>query len=245
MFRDKGAAWFRILLLLGSLALPTAAGAQPGDTVPPVPAVITLGDVLTTLAAGTLFAAPVLFDIDPETASCAPCDRGDLPGFDRWALQRERPGWETASTLVLIGLAVGAELDLVVGEGGAGGPHAVALVESTAWALGLTEVLKAAVGRKRPALYDPVIMPEDVEPDDLRSLPSGHTAAAFALATSWWLSRRSLGGASRRVPAWAGFVVAAGVGVMRVTAGRHFPSDVVTGAALGVASAVVVHIIKF
>jgi membrane-associated phospholipid phosphatase len=32
---------------------------------------------------------------------------------------------------------------------------------------------------------------------------------------------------------------------MRVAAGKHFPSDVVGGAALGVTSAVVVHAIRF
>ena len=242
---DKGAGRFCILVLLGGLASPATVRGQAPDTLPPVPAVITLGDVLATTAAGTLFAAPILFDVGPDTPDCAPCDRRDLPGFDRWALARERSGWEAASTLALVGLAVGVELDLVFGERGEGGPHAVALVESAAWALGLTEVLKAAVGRGRPVLYDPAITPDDVEPDDLRSMPSAHTSAAFALATSWWLSRRALDAEPRRVPAWLGFVVAAGVGVMRVSAGRHFPSDVVTGAALGVASAVVVHAVKF
>ena len=242
---DKGAARFRILLLLGTLGFPSGAGAQPRDTLPPIPDVITVGDVLGTLTAASLFAATTLFDIGPETSSCAPCDRRDVPGIDRWALTRERSGWEAASTLALMGFAVGAELNLALYEGGEGGPHAVALVESAAWALGVSELLKAAIGRKRPALYDPTIMPDAVEPDDLRSLPSTHTATAFALATSWWRSRRALGNASTGVPAWAGFVLAAGVGVMRVSAGRHFPSDVVAGAALGIASALVVHAVKF
>ena len=38
---------------------------------------------------------------------------------------------------------------------------------------------------------------------------------------------------------------ATGVGVLRVAAGKHYPSDVLVGASVGVASALVIHEIKF
>jgi undecaprenyl-diphosphatase len=65
------------------------------------------------------------------------------------------------------------------------------------------------------------------------SFPSGHATTAFATAvllTLWY-------------PRWAGvwMVLAAMVGLSRVVLGSHFPSDVLAGALLGSAVALVVH----
>ena len=57
------------------------------------------------------------------------------------------------------------------------------------------------------------------------SLPSGHTAGAFAFAT----------GVSYELP-WEGaglFVLAAAVGFSRINTGVHYPSDVIIGALSG------------
>ena len=59
-----------------------------------------------------------------------------------------------------------------------------------------------------------------------RSFPSGHTAAAFALATGLVFSFRG----RRR---WLWFAPAAFVGVSRVACGVHFPLDVIAGALVG------------
>jgi lipid-A-disaccharide synthase len=59
-----------------------------------------------------------------------------------------------------------------------------------------------------------------------RSFPSGHTAAAFAVATGLVFSFRG----RRR---WLWFAPAAFVGVSRVACGVHFPLDVLAGALLG------------
>lgn len=61
------------------------------------------------------------------------------------------------------------------------------------------------------------------------SFPSGHTAAAFAVAAG-------LIYASRGRRRWLWLAPAAFVGVSRVACGVHFPSDVAVGAALGVAA---------
>jgi hypothetical protein len=87
----------------------------------------------------------------------------------------------------------------------------------------VTDVLKELSGRERP------------DGSDDRSFPSGHTADAFAFAT---LANRNLesldflGGA--RTPLQIGnTVLASGVGWARVEARKHYPSDVLFGAALG------------
>lgn len=60
------------------------------------------------------------------------------------------------------------------------------------------------------------------------SFPSGHTASAAAFATGVTIERPRLG-----VPV---ILLAAGVGYSRVHVGVHYPSDVVAGAAVGIAA---------
>ncbi len=84
-----------------------------------------------------------------------------------------------------------------------------------------TWVLKRAVGRPRP-----------LNPDDHHSMPSGHATNAFAVATA--LGHRY---PSYRLPLYA---LAASVAFARVHLGRHFPSDVLAGAAIGVVVSTVV-----
>jgi len=98
-------------------------------------------------------------------------------------------------------------------------------VESSASSLtGLaTGQLKKAVGRERP------------DESDNESFPSGHTSIAFSAAR---LSNRNLD--SIELSPWlrnsfkaANLAMATATGWDRVEAGRHFPSDVLAGAALG------------
>lgn len=65
------------------------------------------------------------------------------------------------------------------------------------------------------------------------SFPSGHTALAFALATSVLLHRRRLG---------LIFIAAALlVGTGRVLSNVHYPIDILVGAAIGVTTALLLH----
>ena len=81
----------------------------------------------------------------------------------------------------------------------------------------LTSSLKLLVGRTRPGGGN-------------RSFPSGHTSAAFAAATL--IDANSDG--SFGVPAYG---LAALTGYSRMEARRHYPSDVLAGAAIGILSA--------
>jgi membrane-associated phospholipid phosphatase len=93
----------------------------------------------------------------------------------------------------------------------------------------ITEALKYTVNRNRPFITYPDITKKSsaVGP----SFPSGHTSAAFALATSLSLS----------YPKW--FIIvpayswAGSVGFSRMDLGVHYPSDVLTGAIIGSGSA--------
>ena len=109
---------------------------------------------------------------------------------------------------------------------------AVYIGTSVIEAMGLTMAMKFTFDRQRPyEKYPDLIHPVSTEPDP--SFPSGHTAAAFSLATSLSIT----------YPKWyviaPSAVWACGVGFSRINQGVHYPSDVLTGAAIGVGCAFV------
>lgn len=95
----------------------------------------------------------------------------------------------------------------------------------------LTTLFKVGVGRQRPELttqsnvFRPIAWSHD-----FASFPSGHTAHAFALATTVSLE---LGGWTP----WIAYPLATGVGASRVIGGLHWATDIVAGAALGIFTA--------
>ena len=107
----------------------------------------------------------------------------------------------------------------------------MAITAATVWSADLLAVLlKRVVDRDRPY----VVLPE-AEPllrwDASASFPSGHaaTSAAGAVIILYLVGAR----------AWALGILAAGVAFSRVYIGVHYPLDVLVGAALGAAVALV------
>ena len=89
---------------------------------------------------------------------------------------------------------------------------------------GLATLLKIAVGTRRPSGGGPLIA---IPHSD--SFPSGHTATSFACATVLTAL------VPRAAPAF--YVLALAIGYSRVYVGVHWPFDVVGGAVLGIATA--------
>lgn len=102
-------------------------------------------------------------------------------------------------------------------------PFVLVLLADAA-AEGISDALKAIVGSHRPRGYDPlVVVPHS------HAFPSGHATVSFACATV--LS--SL--VPRAAPLFV--VLAAAIAYSRLYLGVHWPLDVVGGAAIGVATA--------
>lgn len=140
------------------------------------------------------------------------------------------PVYFGAAPALWIGTAVsGADLD-----------PALRLTAAQGLNFGVTFALKNLIRRPRPYISLEGVDARDRGHQgdkvfDPHSFPSGHTSSAFVIATSLSLS----------YPEWYVVVPAAvwasAMGVSRVYHGVHYPSDVVVGAAIGVASGAAAH----
>ena len=97
----------------------------------------------------------------------------------------------------------------------------VAVALADAAGEGAADILKAAVGERRPHVYALVPAPHT------GSFPSGHTTTSFACATvlSAFVPRAAPGF----------YALALAIGFSRIYVGVHWPLDVLGGAVLGVA----------
>ena len=184
--------------------------------------------------AGAFAALPEALHLPRGAPACAPCDPAGLPGIDRWVVGLDSRGAGTASDLLILGVAGGGLLASVSGlPGDRARGNAAMLVNTVAWTSLTTEWTKALIHRSRPILYTAQAPGVAGDRDNRRSFPSGHTTMAFAVATSYAVMahRQHLPHATRNEILL--FTGAAGVGALRVAAGRHFVTDVLGGAVLG------------
>jgi len=111
-----------------------------------------------------------------------------------------------------------------------------AYVYTAAWsaliAVGSSFILGLILKRPRPFILASVTA--RIEPPFTQySLPSSHSAVAFAAASSIALAHPWFG--------LVGLIIASLIAIARVAVGVHFPTDVLAGAALGIASSLLVH----
>jgi len=191
-------------------------------------------DVALVGSAALVATLPPLFDLPRGAPDCAPCNPASLPGIDRWVVGFDSRAASVTSDILVAGVVVGSVYWSVAGtpSGRAQGNVAV-LAKSVAFTEVGVQWLKVATHRNRPVLYTDDATAVAGDRDSRTSFPSGHTAATFALATSYAVAahRQHLSHATRNTALL--FAAATTIGVLRVAAGRHFPTDVLGGAALG------------
>lgn len=173
---------------------------------------------------------------------CAPqCDRGDVPAFDRWAAGTYDAGWRTASDIGVAAVLGASAVTLLAAEGPSHALNdAVVVGQSVLLANTLAIVSMMGVRRPRPFAYG-TEAPLEARTDGDASLSffSGHAAGSVAAAVSMYITFRRL---NRPALAYTslglGLAAATFIGVTRVAAGDHFPSDVLAGAVVGASTGV-------
>jgi len=215
-----------VALVLLAVSSPAARGQAPYK--------VSWGDAVSVVSAGVAALIPEATKLPKAAPSCAPCDPASLPSFDRVALHTLSGPAGTASSAVLAGLIGFAGIASFQGATPAQRRgHVAVFANSIAWTFAATDWVKVIVRRKRPVLYTAGAAAAAEDPNSQRSFPSGHASVAFAAATTYLMMARR-----ERLPhqtrnAVLLYIGAIGVSALRVSAGKHFPTDVLGGAVLG------------
>jgi hypothetical protein len=116
--------------------------------------------------------------------------------------------------------------------------------QSLLWTMNVTQGVKLMKLRSRPLVYA-LNTPESVKNNiDARySFISGHSSAAFCIATSFTLAMKqmNLPATRRTILGAASFVTAGGIAALRIAAGKHYPTDVLAGMVVGCGVALLNH----
>jgi membrane-associated phospholipid phosphatase len=123
------------------------------------------------------------------------------------------------------------------------GPKAVVYTETLALGLLLNSAAKYTVARPRPYTYRVGSKENEGDGDDAYvSFFSGHSTAAFSAAVSGSiLYAYGESDKTKRAILWGTeMTLASSTAILRVRAGKHFPSDVVFGALVGTAAGILV-----
>jgi membrane-associated phospholipid phosphatase len=242
MIPRRAGAGIRLLVTL-ALLLSAVAGPLPAQQ--PFPYRLSSGRESVLLVSGVaILAAGVVVHAELDVLTpddIAALDPADVNAFDRPATNRWSPVASNLSDGLLV-VTIAAPLSLMAVAPGSAEPVTVGLMlgETVLLANGIGQLAKTAFRRTRPFVYndDPEIPFEKKASKTARvSLPSGHAATAFASAVFLSTVYARLHPTSPARPwIWGGSLAAAtAVGYLRYNAGKHFPTDVIAGAALGVA----------
>ena len=217
-----------VRILLAALALRAlAAGAQDPFAVRPRRDAAIIGGGAGLLILGTMAY------LQPAPSAPQNLDPRRIFSPDRFAVHLSSRPASTASDIFMdasVGLPVvfftrkTLKTDLLM------------LAESNLLCEGITQLSKGLVQRPRPFAYRSDRAGKRLGRDAFRSFISGHTSAAFngAVLAGVVYSKRHPGSKGSRAVWVTGLTLAAATGACRVLAGKHFPTDVMAGAAAGV-----------
>lgn len=122
-------------------------------------------------------------------------------------------------------------------------PIAGVAMQSLFLSQALSNVFKLTL-RNRPYMYNPsVTMEEKIKTDSRMSFFSAHTSTVSSMCFSFALAHQTYFPNKNKV-VWIGaFTVPAIEGLLRVKAGKHYPTDVIAGYFVGLASSLLMHYI--
>jgi len=246
--------------LIALLSASTATGATPAgadSALRPVHPEVRWGKDGWHVAGGVgLIAAAQLLDVSIRFVPPGGLDPADIPwGFDRDQIGKLNTDALDASD---IASATSVAYPMILafasqpsGERARGTlRRSVVYLEAYLLATGTSKLIKNSADRPRPYTYvsdaeRPDLATYDVtESEAFESMPSSHASSSFCGAafamTDHLITRPHAGWVERVGVAFTGGLLASMTSTLRVSAGKHFPSDVLAGGAIGMASGVLV-----
>jgi membrane-associated phospholipid phosphatase len=232
---------------------PVEAGSAPSETA--LPQLHGLSDI--ALGGASLAGIAIGLELPVTLHSVPP--QGLDPSTIGWGIDRNIVGnpstsADQASDVFLLATVLAAPLLALATQPGV---HdlgervrrpVVLYGESLLLAEACVQLLKPAVDRARPFTYLPASERPSggnydvTTPDAFVSMPSGHSAVAFAAAayaaSDNLLARPGAGTAEHVAVASVGALLAGFTGGLRVRADQHFPTDAMVGSLIGTASGV-------
>ena len=229
-----------IIIITFILSLPVA---QDKDSTP----YSFSNDIDLTIAgvSGGLLLGSMLMNYEPmDLTDISSLDPNDISNFDSKAINNWNLNSMKMSDLLLFSSIVAPGL-LMVDKKIRNDYRNFSLIwaESIFLTLGITNFTKVLVGRPRPYLYaDNASNDYKVKKDNRKSFFSGHTSIA---AVSWFVMASMYDDYQPENTfsfyLWASaFLVPAYTAYCRYDAGKHFPSDLITGYLVGAAAGVLV-----
>jgi membrane-associated phospholipid phosphatase len=179
--------------------------------------------------------------INPDVASlwqkAQTTDRSELWSFDRQAaFNWNSTAARTSDILLVVGIG-GAVTMALIDRPTPGMVAPLAIIGETGLlTVGLTDMVKDLAHRARPYAYNPDV-PDEVRMgnDAYVSFWSGHTAntAAITFACAQLVQQSDASKTAKTITWSAAVAWPMAVGLYRVMAGKHFPTDVIAGYIIG------------
>jgi len=191
-------------------------------------------DAASFPAGALLYMTPSRLGMPRNAFACVPCDPATLLGIDRISVHPVSNRADIASDVALYVVAAGTA---VVGLGHLSPPqwqgNFATFANTAIWSAAAAEWMKVLVHRSRPVMYTSSAAYATKVRSSQLSMPSGHTAIAFATATTYLVISGREHLAHRGRNSVFLYTTALSVGALRVAAGKHFPTDILVGALLG------------
>jgi len=231
------------ITLLVALAHAPCRADAPADEPPPVIELNPLLDTGLLVSGLTLGLTLELIISSSELTPQQPGDPDKLPAIDRPFARDDDRHDRGISSIALGGMGAYAIADAVLSDvhdrGDPWHHYIIMYTQSVALTLVVTDMVKIAVRRPRPEAYAAVrdTGMANEETNSALSFISGHASIAAALGgTATYMAFARPGADWERWGVLGGSVALTGVvGSFRVIEGKHFPTDVIAGAAVGAA----------